>query len=145
MGHLLCSIFLILIGHFTFAEIGWVGDPNFEARGCKMMPGEKLTLAQFPICQNKVLCSGKMNCYFIHKDKLSTNLNWIQLTNSLQPGIDTWILADAPALCLPKNGSCDNMNFTDCANMRPEKIGCSFTDIASPSFQAIPKKQENVK
>lgn len=76
----------------------WVGDPNFEARGCTVFAGVQLEAMPLPACSSNLFCTGKVSCYFIHRDKLRNISDWASITIKYSPGIDTWIRGETGVL-----------------------------------------------
>jgi hypothetical protein len=142
------SFFAVLyISLFSYSEVMWVGDPNFEARGCSGFGAAKLEeINFFPKCNMTNYCQGKVSCYFIHKDKLRNVSDWRTIMSKYPPGIDTWIKADSGVLCSAAvNDKCDTVNIDNCANMPGSAMNCTMKTIVSPSLQVIPKEEGNVK
>tara|TARA_B110001454_G_scaffold28073_1_gene27436 strand:+ start:29086 stop:29529 length:444 start_codon:yes stop_codon:yes gene_type:complete len=137
----------VFISLFSYSEVMWVGDPNFEARGCSAFgdaPLEEINF--FPKCKMTNYCVGKVSCYFIHKDRLRNVSDWRTIIDKYPAGIDTWIKGDSGVLCSAAfNGKCDIVNIDTCANMSGSAMNCTMKTVVSPSIQLIPKEEGNVK
>lgn len=136
----------LLWGNLSYTEVMWVGDPNFEARGCSLFGGIKLEPKSFAVCNSGVFCMGKVSCYFIHKDKLRNAFDWRSIIKQYNYGIDTWVLGESGVLCAAsEDGSCDRININNCANLPSSQMGCSLKKVISPSIQVIPREEGDVK